>query len=114
MLSVSQLQKLVALSTTEAEYVAITEASKEMLWLKNFLVELGKSTIGHKLFYDCQISIHLAKNLMFPSRTMHIPLRYHFIQSLLEDGELILEKIQGSETLADMLTNNMQFINEFT
>ena len=38
---VSQLQKLVALSTTEAEYVAITEASKEMLWLNNFLVELG-------------------------------------------------------------------------
>ena len=38
----SQLQKIVALSTTEAEYVAITEASKEMVWLQSFLEELGK------------------------------------------------------------------------
>lgn len=39
---ISQLQKVVALSTTEAEYVAVTEASKEMIWLQNFLAELGK------------------------------------------------------------------------
>ena len=101
---VSQLQKLVALSTTEAEYVAITEASKEMLWLKNFLVELGKTGVEHKLFSDSQSAIHLAKNSMFHSRTKHIQLRYHFIRSLLEDGELTVEKIRGSENPADMLT----------
>lgn len=39
---VSQLQKIVALSTTEVEYVAITKASKEMIWLQSFLKELGK------------------------------------------------------------------------
>ncbi|KAH9293321.1 hypothetical protein KI387_041476, partial [Taxus chinensis] len=38
---ISRLQKLVALSTTEAEYVAATEASKEMIWLQQFLEELG-------------------------------------------------------------------------
>ena len=101
---VSQLQKLVALSTTEAEYVAITEASKEMLWLKNFLVELGKTCVEHKLFSDSKSDIHIAKNPMFHSRTKHIQLRYHFIRSLLEDGELKLEKIRGSENPADMLT----------
>ena len=101
---VSELQKLVALSTTEAQYVAITEASKEMLWLKNFLVELGKTCVEHKLFSDSQRAIHLAKNPMFHSRTKHIQLRYHFIRSLLEDRELMLEKIRGSENPADMLT----------
>ena len=90
---VSQLQKLVALSTTEAEYLAITKASKEMLWLKNLFVELGKTCVEHKLFSDSQSGIHLAKNPMFHSRTKHIQLRYHFIRSLLEDGELTLEKI---------------------
>ena len=38
----SRLQKIVALSTTEAEYVAVTEAGKEMVWLQGFLDELGK------------------------------------------------------------------------
>ena len=39
---VSKLQKIVAFSTTEAEYVAVTEASKEIIWLQTFLEELGK------------------------------------------------------------------------
>jgi hypothetical protein len=39
---ISKLEKVVALSTTEAEYVAATEASKEMIWLQRFMVELGK------------------------------------------------------------------------
>ena len=47
---VSELQKLVALSIVEADYMEITEASKEMLWMKNFLVKLGKTGVEHKLF----------------------------------------------------------------
>jgi hypothetical protein len=39
---ISKLEKVVALSTTEVEYVAATEASKEMIWLQRFMVELGK------------------------------------------------------------------------
>ncbi|KAK3020690.1 hypothetical protein RJ639_045596 [Escallonia herrerae] len=51
-----------------------------------------------------QSAIHLAKNLAFHSRTKHIQLRYHFIRSLLEDGQLNLEKIEGNKNPADMLT----------
>ena len=50
----SQLQKIVALSTTEAEYVAITEASKEMVWLQSFLEELGKKQEDNVLYCDSQ------------------------------------------------------------
>ena len=103
----SQLQKIVALSTTEAEYVAVTEASKEMVWLQSFLEELGKKQEDNVLYCDSQSAIHLAKNPSFHSRTKHIQLRYHFIRSLLEDGILKLEKISGAQNPADMLTKTV-------
>jgi hypothetical protein len=49
---ISKLQKVVALSTTEAEYVAATEASKEMIWLQRFMEELGKKQENNKLYCD--------------------------------------------------------------
>ncbi|KAE8691518.1 Vacuolar-sorting receptor 1 [Hibiscus syriacus] len=104
---VSQLQKIVALSTTEAEYFAVTEASKEMVWLQSFLEELGKKQENNVLYCDSQSAIHLAKNPSFHSRTKHIQLRYHFIWSLLEDGILKLEKISGAQNPADMLTKTV-------
>ncbi|KAL5825663.1 hypothetical protein ACOSQ3_021726 [Xanthoceras sorbifolium] len=104
---VSQLQKIVALSTTEAEYVAVTEASKEMVWLQSCLEELGKKQEDNVLYCDSQSAIHLAKNPSFHSRTKHIQLRYHFIRSLLEDGILKLEKISGAQNPADMLTKTV-------
>jgi hypothetical protein len=76
---ISKLQKVVALSTTEAEYVAATEASKEMIWLQRFMEELERSRRMNKLYCDSQSAIHLAKNSSFHSNTKHIQLRYHFI-----------------------------------
>ncbi|KAF5797362.1 putative RNA-directed DNA polymerase [Helianthus annuus] len=100
----SKLQKSVALSTTEAEYMAVAEASKELIWLKNFLNELGKEQDDCALFCDNQSAIHLAKNPVFHSKTKHIQLRYHFIRERINDGTLKLEKIKGTENPADMLT----------
>ncbi|BAT73418.1 hypothetical protein VIGAN_01089700 [Vigna angularis var. angularis] len=100
----SQIQKIVALSTTEAEYVAVTEASKELIWLQGLLTELGFIQEKTVLHSDSQSAIHLAKNSTFHSRTKHIDLRYHFIRSLLEDEVLTLRKILGSKNPADMLT----------
>ena len=104
---VSKLQKIVALSTTEAEYVAVTEASKEMIWLKSFLEELGHSQEESVLHCDSQSAIHLAKNPAFHARTKHIQVRYHFIRTTLEDGALSLEKILGSKNPADMMTKTV-------
>lgn len=100
----SKLQKVVALSTTEAEYIAVTEASKEMVWLQNFLGELGKGQTNSILYSDSQSAIFLAKNPAFHSRTKHIELKYHYIRYLLEKKTLQLVKIPGSENPADMLT----------
>eukprot|EP00253_Pinus_taeda_P026682 PITA_26682 len=60
---VSKLKSVVALSTTEAEYVVSTEASKEMIWLQRFLDELGKKQELGRLYSDSQSAIHLAKEL---------------------------------------------------
>ena len=104
---ISKLKKVVALSTTEAEYVAAIEASKEMIWLQRFMEELGKKQENSKLYCDNQSVIHLAKNSMFHLKTKHIQLRYHFIRSSLEDGQLKKEKIHTSQNPADMLTKGV-------
>ena len=99
-----EYKKIVALSTTEAEYVAVTEAKKELIWLQGLLTELGFMQERCALYSDSQSAIHLPKNSAFHSRTNNIGLRYHFIRSLLEDEVLTLTKIQGSKNPADMLT----------
>ena len=97
------MQSVVALSTTK-EYVATTEASKEMIWLQRLMDELGKKHDMGTLYSDRKSAIHLAKNSTFHSRIKHIQLKYHFIQAVLEDGDLKLEKIHTSQNPADMLT----------
>jgi len=103
----SRLQKCVALSTTEAEYVAISEAGKEMVWLLTFLKEIGKDQRCRALYTDSQSALCLAKNPVFHSRTKHIQLKYHYIRELVKDGTISLEKIQGTKNPADMLTKEV-------
>ena len=100
----SRLQKCVALSTTEAEYVAATEACKELLWLKRFLQELGFKQQCYVVLCDNQSAIHLAKNSMFHKRTKHIDVRYHWIRDAIEDGLFELDKVHTDDNGSDMLT----------
>jgi hypothetical protein len=102
-----KLQKVVALSTIEVEYVVATKASKETIWLQRFMEELGKKQENNRLYCDSESAIHLAKNSSFHLKTKHIQLRYHFIRSTLEDGHLKLEKIHIIQNPADMLTKGV-------
>lgn len=83
--------------------MAISEASKEMIWLKDFMEELNKKH-DSSLYSDSQSAIHLAKDPVFHSRTKYIQRRYHFIRDLISDGILSLKKISGSVNPAHMLT----------
>ena len=56
------------------------------------------------MFIDSQSAIHLAKNSALHSKTKHIQLWYHFIRSVLEDGQLKMEKIHTNDSLVDMFT----------
>ena len=100
----SRLQRIVALSTTEAEYISATEASKEAIWLARLCSEFGLPDKAPVLGCDSQSAICLAKNAMFHARTKHIDVRYHFIREVLDDGLVTLIKVDTSQNPADALT----------
>ena len=102
----SKKQRTVALSSTEAEYMALTEAIQEAIWLKAFLCELGemKHDEAVKVYEDNQGAIALAKNPEFHKRTKHIGIRYHFVRERVEDGQVVLQYCSTKEMKADMMT----------
>ena len=73
------MQKCVALSITEAEYIAAMEAYKEMLCFMHFLEELSVKQDMYVLFYDSQNAIDLKKNANYHAWANHIDVRYHWI-----------------------------------
>ena len=75
----SQLQSIVALSSTEFEYIASTKAIKKAIWLQGVLRELKVYNKTAIVFRDNQSALHLCKNPMFHERTKHMDMRYHFI-----------------------------------
>ncbi|KAH9681067.1 Integrase catalytic domain-containing protein [Citrus sinensis] len=101
---VSKLQTVVALSTTEAEYMAATQACKESIWIQRLLEELGHGQEKISVFGDSQSALHIARNPAFHSRTKHIGVQYHFVREVVEDGSVDLQKIHTKENLADVLT----------
>ncbi|CAA0841643.1 cysteine-rich RLK (RECEPTOR-like protein kinase) 8 [Striga hermonthica] len=100
----SKLQKSVALSTTEAEYIAMTEAGKEMLWLKRFLQQLGMKQERYDIHCDRQSALDLSKNAMYHFRTKHIDVTYHWLRQAMEEQQFMLEKIHTDKNPADMMT----------
>ena len=100
----STLQSTVALSTTEAEYMAVTEAFKEAIWLHGLINDLGISQEHIRVFCDSQNSIYLAKNSVHHARTKHIDVRFHFVREILNEGDILLEKISTADNPADMMT----------
>jgi len=76
-------KKVISLFIPKAEYIAAIEASKELLWMKNFLKELSFKQEKYNLHYDNQNAIDLSKNATFHLRTKHIDVRYHWIRDAL-------------------------------
>ncbi|KAG8484888.1 hypothetical protein CXB51_021392 [Gossypium anomalum] len=101
------LQTTVALSTTEAEYIAITEACKEAIWLKGLFSELNEDLQISTVFCDCQNAIFLTKDQMFHERTKHIDVRYHFVRDIIARGDIVVSKISTHENPADMMTKSL-------
>jgi hypothetical protein len=102
----SKLQSLVALSTTEAEYIAAVEAGKEIIWMRYFLTELGYP-IGKtpsKLHMDNQSAISVAKNPEHHGRMKHLDLRFHWLRDTVESGAITPSFIPTNEMAADILT----------
>jgi len=101
---VSKLQTFVALSTTEAEYMAATQACKEAIWMKKLIEELGHKQEKILLYCNSQSALHIARNPSFHSRTKHIDVQYHFVCEVVEDGSVDFQKVHTKENSADALT----------
>ena len=105
----SKLQSIVALSTCEAEYVAMCEARKEAVWLGYLLAELGfwKRSTPVILYADNQGSIALLNNPEFHRRTKHIDVRFHWICEAVSIKQLNIVFILTAEIAADGLTKGL-------
>jgi len=105
----SKKQASVSTSTTEAEYVALCQGSKEAIWLRQLLREIGFSqflgdSLGVQMYSDNQSCIALAENPEGHSRSKHIDVQYHYSRQLIEYGKILLDYCPTKDMLADVLT----------
>ena len=104
----SRKQKCVALSTAEAEYVALSGAVQECIWLRQLEAELGSTSEGPTLILeDNQSAIAMAKNPQFHGRAKHIDIRHHFVREQVALGNIRLDYCSTTEMTADMLTKGL-------
>jgi ribonuclease HI len=104
----SKKQSTVALSTAEAEYIAIATALQELLWINQYLTELNlKDNETAVLKSDNQAAIRIATNDTLHSRSKHIDIRYHFIREVVKRGEVELNWIGTKDQQADINTKGL-------
>lgn len=116
---ISKRQRTVALSTAEAEYIALTETAKEIRWLQQWIQEMFKSNIkGIVRFKDRQAIVNvtgvikcdnraailLGKADGIHERTKHFDLKLHFIREQVTSGNIVLEWVESAQQHADILT----------
>ena len=96
----SQHQPTVALSTAEAEYMALTAAIQEAIFLRQLLDSMGvKQSEPTMIFEDNQACIALTKNSLVNARS-----KYHFNREKVESGEVVLKYCPSAEMIADVMT----------
>lgn len=101
----SKKQPTVALSSTEAEYMALTEAAKEAIYLRSFISQVcGTQYPTITLQSDSQSAQNLAYNPVHHGRTKHIDTKFHFIREKVTDGVIRLKFVRSSDMSADVLT----------
>ena len=104
----STKQTSVALSTAEAEYIALSGAAQEAAWLHKLLRELGFPVEGPITIYeDNQSAICLSKSNRNHPKTKHIDIKYNYIRSVINQNIVEVEYCPTSEMLADIFTKGM-------
>lgn len=101
----SRKQGVVATSTTNAEYIAAYDATREIVWTRRILGKLGlrrsESTVLH---CDNAAAEQLIKNPVFHRRTKHIDIKFHYTRDIMKQGLLTVKHIASNKQLADILT----------
>lgn len=100
----SKRQQTVALSTTEAEYMAMSFATQEAIWLRQFINQFGIQIPPIVMLCDNQSAMAVAKEDSFRARTKHIDVKHHHIRDQLTNGVITIEYVSTNENVADVLT----------
>lgn len=103
----SKKQPTVFLSTMEAEYIALSEVSKEVVYLKRLLTRMQFYNLIEspvRVFCDSQSAIELAKNAVFHKRSKHIDIKFHFTRELVEKNEIKIDYLRTDLMLANIFT----------
>ena len=104
----SKKQSIVALSSTEAEYVSLCSAAQETIWLRNLLSSVGfEQTAPTVIHEDNQGAIALSHNPKDHPRTKHIDIKYHFVRQTIEDNRVTLLYCPTERMVADTLTKGL-------
>jgi hypothetical protein len=100
----SKKQNSVALSTTEAEYIAAGHCCAQLLWMRQTLSDYGYKLTKVPLLCDNESSIRMADNPIEHSRTKHIAIRYHFLRDHQQRGDIEIAYVSTKEQFADIFT----------
>ena len=104
----SKKQGSVTKSTTEAEYVALSQATQEAIWMRKLLSDIGcKSEEPTTIYEDNQGAIEISKNAKFHNRTKHIDVRFHFIREKVSTNEVKVVYLSTEDMLADIMTKGL-------
>jgi hypothetical protein len=97
------LQLVVVQSTTKIKYMAIVEACKEFVWLKDLYAEPYGDNSCINLFCDSQSATYLTKDQMFYARTNHIDVKYNYVRDIVAQGKRKVCKTRTNDNPADMM-----------
>jgi len=103
----SRAQKTVALSSTKAEYMAISDCCLQAMWMTNLFREIGFHVSPITICGNNQGSIFIGSNPVQEKRTKHINIHYHYICECIEDNKVSVVFVPGNNNLADMFTKNL-------
>ena len=98
---------MVAHSTCEAEYMALSTATKQFFWIFQGLEQLLREKIPSALATDNTAAIELAQNPKISDATKHIDIAYHITREKIEDGTLSLLHVPSVDNLADFCTKGL-------
>jgi hypothetical protein len=92
------------MSSCEGEYMALSEVGKELVWICNFLTEIGIPFRRPKIFCDSSSAINWAEDPVQHQRTKHVELQYYYIRDLVTDQVVDLYKVGTADNISDPFT----------
>ncbi|KAK9048587.1 hypothetical protein SSX86_032448 [Deinandra increscens subsp. villosa] len=100
----SKKQHTVSKSTAEAEYVAASAGTSQVVWIQNQLTDYGMEFVNTPIFCDNAAALEIVKNPVQHSKTKHIDIKVHFIRDCFDRELIQLQKVSSDQNVSDIFT----------